>query len=101
MKIEKSIKFHNARQREKNEKNGKPLNYNLINKAKIGRLIWKDQKGKRPLTSMSSLVNGRSKMVREEWINLICLKCKVDPNFLFGVESKHDQEFNRLNEECW
>lgn len=96
MKIEEAIKLQNARQRIKNKKNGKPKNYNCINKAKLGRMIWPNQKGKRPLTSMSNLVNGNTKTIRLMWVYIICRECRVDPNFLFLKQSIHDSDYDDL-----
>ena len=98
MRIEEAIKLHNARKKIKNYKNGKKENYNLINKAKIGRLIWTDQNGKRPLVSMSNLINGKNKTIKLKWIYIICKNCGVDPNFLLGKPSKYDKEFRYLCE---
>jgi hypothetical protein len=96
MRIESAIKLQNARQRDKNDMMGRPKNYNCINKAKLGRLIWPDQKGQRPLTSMSNLVNGNTKTIRVTWVYIICRETGVDTNFLFRKPSVHDEDYERL-----
>lgn len=96
MRIEESINLQNARQRIKNENLRNPKNHNCISKAKLGRLIWPDQKGKRPLTSMSNVIKGNTPTIRITWVYLICKHCGVDPNFLYGKPSKHDEDFEKL-----
>lgn len=99
MRIEQAIKLQNARQKIKNDKNGKHETFGFINKAKLGRLIWPDQKGQRPLISMSNLVNGNTKTIRITWVYIICRECGVDTNFLFRKTSVHDEDYARLCED--
>lgn len=96
MRISDAINLQNARQLEKNEKNGKHRTFKFISKAKLGRLIWPDQKGQRPLVSMSSLINGNTKTIRVTWVYIISRECGVDTNFLFRKSSVHDEDYNRL-----
>ena len=98
MRINDAIKLQNARQLIKNEKNGKPKRYKFVNKAKLGRLIWKDQKGNRPKSSMSELINGKTKTIKYMWVIIICNETGIDPNFLFRKPSKHDIDYHNLVE---
>lgn len=102
MRIEDAIKLQNARQKVKNEKNGKPVNHGCITQSNLGRLTFPNLKKKAPVVRMSTLVkqirDGDVKTVRPEWIRLWVDTCGVDYNFFFGIKSIHDKDFRELVE---
>jgi len=95
MRIEDSIALQNARQKIKNKKLGRALNFGCINKANLGRTLFPNLQKKAPLTRMSNLIK-ESKLIRPKWVKIICKECGVDPNFIFGKKSVHDPDFEKL-----
>jgi len=95
LRINDAITLQEARQRKKNEVEGKPRNNKVITKANLGRLLFPTHKGRAPLVRMSNLIKGVPTF-QPQWVHTICKQCKVDPNFLFGIKSEHDKEFKKL-----
>lgn len=97
LRINESIALQNARQEIKNADSGRPSHIGKIKKSNLGRIIFpNDNNPKYPLKRMTDLSKGRAKMVRPEWIMTICEYTGTDANFLFGLPSKHDKDFEKL-----
>ena len=101
MRLDDAIELQNARQREKNKKEGKPENYNNLTQSNLGRKTIHTLKNKSPVTRMSALAKeireGKVKTVRPEWIILWVKETGTDFNFIFGAKSIHDKDFERLS----
>ncbi len=94
MEIKKAIRLQNERQREKNKKNGRPPTEGFVNMAQLARLFWPNQT--RYQVSMSNLANGKTKTIKKRWVDITCVVCGVDSNFIHGESSRHDIDYNRL-----
>ena len=94
LKIEEAIVLQNFRQGVKNHETGKPDNFNKLTKANLGRILWPNQRKKAPLQNIGKLCKGELVNVKPVWINIICRETEVDPNFLFGYPSKHDDDYD-------
>lgn len=92
LKINEAIDLRNALQKEACEKSGKK--FEKLTKANLGRIIF-GGKGKYPLIRMSSLCNG-TKMVRQEWVEIICKETGIDANFLFDQNSEFNILYSKL-----
>ena len=91
MRINEAIKLHNERTRIKNIESGRKENEGFVNKSDLAAKIWTSQNN--PRARMSNLISGKAKMIKETWIYIICKLTGTDPNFLFGQDSKHDDDF--------
>ena len=96
IRIDDAIALHNARQEKKNKENGKPLNYGKLTKANLGRIMFPSNTPKSPLKKMTHLTNGDAKFIKPEWVDQICEYTGTDANFLFGMKSKHDRDYNKF-----
>jgi len=94
MRISDAIILHNERHRQRNISAGRKENEGFVNKSDIGGKIWTNQSN--PRARMSNLITGKSKMIRIDWVGIICKLTGTDPNFLFRQRSDHDEDFNKL-----
>ncbi len=91
MRINSAIKLHNERQRQRNIEAGRKENHGFINKSDLAAKIWPNQYN--PRSRMSDLISGKAKMFKSDWVDIICELTGVDANFLFGQDSKHDDDY--------
>lgn len=94
LRIEDCIQLQNWRQRAKNKKDGKQHFHNVLNKATLSRLFWPNNRKKDAPIRMSKFLK-EGKTFRPEWIEILCRESGVDPNFVFGFPSIHDEDFKK------
>lgn len=87
--IDKSIALYKAREE-------KPKRKSMLNRQRLGILLYPYSKEETVRVSMGDMCNGRMKKFRMEWISIIIEKLGVDSNFLFGYPSVFDEEYERL-----
>lgn len=108
VKLEESIELHNERCREYNIANGLKVDFGFINQPQIGMKIYPIDEYKEGKVfnyknyydtcriSVSRMIDGNMIKLSPEWVKIICLVLGVDPNFLFGQPSEHDEDYKRL-----
>jgi len=94
IRLKDAIKLFNARQELKNEKAGRDLHWDKTNQMNVGRVILPD--GSDTAKVMSRIAKGGNKTIAIEYVLKISELLGVDANFLFGMPSKHDRDFNKL-----
>lgn len=93
LRIEDAINLQNYRESQKDSKT--PLHRRKITKANLSRYLWPGAKNSK--VNMSYYLSGKSTNFDSRFVGIICDKCGVDANFLFGQESVHDGDFSVLN----
>ena len=96
--------LHNERQRAKNRKynlNAIPgdrinINNGCVNIKILASAVYPNQIPSSQASRGTSLIAGRIKMLSPEKIKIICDMLGVDPNFIHGFKSIHDDDFERL-----
>lgn len=95
LRIKEAIELHNFRKRLENKKNGIPENEGRLTQLSIAGIIWPNQSGGTARISASNLATGKVKKIEPEWVVKICIATGVDPNFIYGKPSKHDEEYEQ------
>ena len=93
IRIDEAVALKNARQRKLNLKRGRPENKGIIFISTISRIMFPHIKIH---SDKMRYIRKDAKSIKPDWIPKICEITEVDPNFLFGFESKHDKDFNEL-----
>lgn len=93
IRIDDAVALKNARQRKLNLKRGRPESKGTIFISTIARIMFPHLA--QPHEKMR-VIRRVAKFIKPEWVSQICEITEVDPNFLFGFESKHDKDFNEL-----
>lgn len=86
MQFKKALKLHNLR-----NPNSK------ITQVGLGQILWEGSTQNVARTNAFKLFNGYTKSLKFEMLLKICDTLGCDMNFLFGIDSGHDEEFNQLN----
>lgn len=86
LRIEEAIKIYE-------EKNGR------FYKNKLAAKLWTVSNRFALTSNICNLISGRTKVIRFEWIKIICDELDCDPNFLFGYDKKEDENQNESQNE--
>ena len=103
-RIRDAMTLHNERQRAINRKYnihspfGDRINVNkgCVSGKTISMELYPDRRIETQQQNMYNLMNGNTKMLSPEKIKIICDIMEVDPNFIIGLPSIHDADFERL-----
>jgi len=96
MYIQKAIDLYNLRQEAANIAANREKHWNKFNLQTLGMLLLPDSSYHSVTVTMNRLKMGVSKSIKFDHVELICKTLGIDPNFLFGYESKFDREFKKL-----
>lgn len=100
LRIEDAIYLHNRLKSIKEDtpirSSNREINPGFMSKGNLAGLIWPHTSKVNQHAYMTDLVNG-TKNAKAEWVLIIGLACGVDPNFLFGLPSRYDIEFEKLS----
>jgi len=96
MYLQKSITLYNLRQKKANAEANRIGHYNLINLQSLGMALYPRSSYQSINQSMNKLKMGTAKSINLGFVDLICTTLGIDPNFLFGYESKFDRELKKL-----
>lgn len=91
MFINKAFKLAEYRQRKFNAENEKPSNEGIKNKLYVSRRMWPDSAN--PEINMNRLCNGKATSVSSDKLRKLCRELGVDPNFIYGFPSVHDEDY--------
>jgi hypothetical protein len=75
LRINEAIGYANA--------NGK-----RIRKIDLARLLWPDSSRFSQNINMNNLCSGKTKTISPEFVEIICRKTGVDPNFLYNIDTE-------------
>lgn len=90
IRIKESIELYNFRKRVENARLEKKLNEGKMTASGLASKMYGQTHSRR---YGSLLSNGKFKSIKFDQIQIICDTLGVDPNFLFGFESKHDKDY--------
>jgi DNA-binding Xre family transcriptional regulator len=98
MKIElkKCIDLYNARIKIENKESVNDDNIESMNFQQLGKKLNKTAQYGSIAVTMHLLKTGQTKTIKLRWIDPICQILGVDPNFMFGYPSVHDEEYRVL-----
>lgn len=85
IRVQDAMDFHNAKNHEMK-----------ITRATLGSLLYPKSSIEAIRVNMGELINGTKQKVNPDWIVKICQITGVDANFLLGMDSIFDKEFEEL-----
>ena len=89
--IVRAIEMQNLRV----DRDGGP-NSDKVTQRSLGRLFYPGAKPSTVTQSMYNITSGKTKKIDPEWIKIASKICVVDNNFIMGLPSKYDEEYDLL-----